>query len=206
MSRSCCAPSAICTQAVYLKNSWTQEQKRTRKTHGQQRVYLVYILFRAFLAVAGRGVPGIPVTKIRCDSHLHRWATKIQPIDVSEDHVQHPIVWQLQMFRERETMITPSEQDQDPPSEVFLYICDYLCRKSQYHQLPLWDNRPRDHRSVEYAKANLLLYYLLIYTGRIQGYIRTPIRVPSWVLRLQSYIVACGYLVDKYVTLCLIIT
>jgi hypothetical protein len=103
-------------------------------------------------------------------------------------------------------MITPSEQDQDPPSEVFLYICDYLCRKSQYHQLPLWDNRPRDHRSVEYAKANLLLYYLLIYTGRIQGYIRTPIRVPSWVLRLQSYIVACGYLVDKYVTLCLIIT
>jgi hypothetical protein len=153
-----------------LKNSWIQEQKRTRKTHGQQRVYLVYILFGAFLTVAGRGVPGIPVTKIRCDSHLHRclhrWATKNQPIDVSEDHVQHPIVWQLQMFRERETMIAPSEQDQDPPSEVFLCICDYLCRKSHYHQLPLWDNRPRDHRSVEYAKGNPLLYYLPVYTGR----------------------------------------
>ena len=63
-----------------------------------------------------------------------------------------------------------------------------------------------DGRSVDSAKANLLLYYLLIYKGRTQRYIRTPIRVPSWVLRLQSYLVACGYLVDKYVTLCLIIT
>ena len=192
----------------YLKNPWTQEQKRNQEnTWSTAGLFCIYTISR----IPRRRWP-------RCSWHTrHQNQMELtptpmghqdptQPIDVSEDHVQHPIVWQLQMFRERETMITPSEQDQNPPSEGFLYICDYLCRKSQYHQLPLWDNRPRDHRSVEYAKGNPLLYYLLVYTGRTRGYIRTPIRVPSWVLRLQSYLVACRYLVDKYVTLCLIIT
>lgn len=140
---------------------------------------------------------------------------------------QDPTNWCLRRSRETfYSLATPDVQrkrnhdhaqwatPRHPPAEAFLYICDYLCRKSQYHQRPLWNNRPRDRagsrmvdgRSVDSAKANLLLYYLLIYKGRTQRYIRTPIRVPSWVLRLQSYLVACGYLVDKYVTLCLIIT
>ena len=100
---------------------YPRAEEKPGKHDGQQRVYLVCILFRAFLAVAGRGVPGIPVTKIRCDSHPHRWATKIQPIDVSEDHVKHFIVWQLQMFSERETMITPSEQHQDTHRQRLFY-------------------------------------------------------------------------------------
>jgi hypothetical protein len=65
---------------------------------------------------------------------------------------------------------------------------------------------PRDHacsrtvdsRTVESAKEILLRYYLLIYTGRAQGYIRTLIHVSSLVLRLQSYIVTCVYLLDYW--------
>jgi hypothetical protein len=72
----------------------------------------------------------------------------------------------------------------------------------------LRDNQPisRDHarsrlvdsRTVESAKKILLRYYLLIHTGRTQGYIRTLIHVSSLVLRLQSYIVTCVYLLDYW--------
>jgi hypothetical protein len=80
-------------------------------------------------------------------------------------------------------------------------------RDKQYCNI-LRDNQPisRDHarsrlvesRTVESAKEILLRYYLLIYTGRTQGYIRTLIHVSSLVLRLQSYIVTCVYLLDYW--------
>ena len=78
-------------------------------------------------------------------------------------------------------------------------------RDKQYYNI-LRDDQPmsRDHtrsrlvnsRTVESAKEILLRYYLLIYTGRTQGYIRTLIYISSLVLRLQSYIVTYIYLLD----------
>ena len=77
-------------------------------------------------------------------------------------------------------------------------------RRDQSYRNALRNNQPisRDHarsrlvnsRTVESAKKILLHYYLLIYTRRTQGYIRTLIHVSSLVLRLQSYIVTCVYL------------
>jgi hypothetical protein len=94
------------------------------------------------------------------------------------------------------------------------YTYGTICaRKPLYHQLPLWDTRPRYHAggrtvdgwSVESAKANLLLYCLLIYTGRIQGYIRTPIRVPSWFfIFTHTLLLVVTFWITE--TLCLIIT
>ena len=77
-------------------------------------------------------------------------------------------------------------------------------RHDQFYRNALRNDQPisRDHtrsrlvnsRIVESAKKILLHYYLLIYTRRTQGYIRTLIHVSSLVLRLQSYIVTYVYL------------
>lgn len=149
-----------------MNSSCTQEQKRDQgNTWPTADRYYIHAISLSSPSLA-EVFQAYPSPKSHVTHTYTDGQPKIQPFDMSADHVQHPIVWHPQVFRERETMIILSEQDQDPPSEAFLYICDYLCRKSQYHQLPLWDNRPRDHRSVEYAKGNPLLYYLLVYEGR----------------------------------------
>jgi hypothetical protein len=130
VSRSCCAPSAICTPAVYLNSSCTQEQKRdqgnTWSTADRYYIHAISLsspsLAEVFQAYPS---PKSDVTHTYTDGQ-----PKIQPFDMSADHVQHPIVWHPQVFRERETMIILSEQDQDPPSEAFLYIWDYLCQET----------------------------------------------------------------------------
>lgn len=76
----------------------------------------------------------------------------------------------------------------------FRYVCCYTYpQTSATTTTTLGQDYARDHagsrrvasRSVESAKAILLFYHLLFYTGRTQGYIRTLIHVSSLVLRLQ---------------------
>ena len=95
--------------------------------------------------------------------------------------------------------------DQTHSAEDFRYIRCYMYQQtSATTTTTLGQDRIRDHagsrtvdsRTVESIKGILPHYSLLIYTGRTQGYIRTLIHVSSLVLRLQSYIVTCVYLLD----------
>jgi hypothetical protein len=115
-------------------------------------------------------------------------------------------------------MLTEPEHDppwSDPLSRGFpLHMLLYVPEIRHTTSYPFGVVTPRDHagsrtvdsRIVESAKEILLRYYLLIYTGRTQGYIRTLIHVSSLVLRLQSYIVTCVYLLDYWWLSYLIIT
>ena len=99
VSRSCCAPSAICTQAVYLTNSWTQEQKRNREnTWSTAGLFCIYAISR----IPRRCWP-------RCSWHTrHQNQMELTPTPMGH---QDPTNWCLRRSRATSySLVTPDVQ------------------------------------------------------------------------------------------------